>query len=312
MSQRASTDSTTMAGTGVEGTVSGSGSSDSGVPPQLLSAVIGGQEVTLADVWKKLCVSESKQDRVLREMEELKGLFFDLQQENASLKADITKCREEAEELRRVSEEAKHEAAVARQRTEDLEQYGRRYNVRIFGLEEGEGETGQQCEEKVLKVLNEKLMLPILPQHIDAVHRLGPRERRRQPSDDDQDSDSDTEPAPARHRAVIVRFVSRKCTQDVLSNRRKLKFSGVSITEDLTRERYFLLKRARDANVDDAWSYNGKVLIKVNNKITHVKCLADIMNNQSTIPRQPRDKPGRRYKARRSQIQNMEVQNSHL
>ncbi|KAK7456943.1 hypothetical protein BaRGS_00039299 [Batillaria attramentaria] len=103
--------------------------------------------------------------------------------------------------------------------------------------------------------------------------------------DGDNDSDSDEENRP---RAIIVRFVSRKSVQAVLSNRRKLKNSRIVITEDLTVPRYQLLMKCRNHEaVENAWSSNGKILVKAtaDNKIREIKSVTELMTKLGIPPR---------------------------
>nr|KAG5708756.1 hypothetical protein BaRGS_031910 [Batillaria attramentaria] len=126
----------------------------------------------MTDVWRKLCLAVDKLDSVGKEVEEIRGVLFELRRENDSLKTELAKCKVEATEQRRMAEEAKYEAALARERAEDLEQYGRRNNVRVFGVPETDKETAEQCEQKVLKIIQDKLQLSgIQSHHIDALHR---------------------------------------------------------------------------------------------------------------------------------------------
>nr|KAG5691870.1 hypothetical protein BaRGS_033474 [Batillaria attramentaria] len=190
-----------------------------------------------------------------------RGRMYQVEQENTSLKEELAQCRKEMEDAKRVADEAKYEAGVARAQAGDLEQYGRRYNVRVFGVKEDDDETVQQCEEKVLRIINEKLELKgIKSADVDAIHRLGKKPKPRRAEQNHSDSDSDTESRP---RAIIVRFVSRKCTQDVLRNRRKLRGTKISIAEDLARDRYRLLRQVKEKEVDDAWSRDGKIFVKM-------------------------------------------------
>ncbi|KAK7484723.1 hypothetical protein BaRGS_00024008 [Batillaria attramentaria] len=195
------------------------------------------------------------------------------------------------EDAKRVADEAKYEAGVARAQAGDLEQYGRRYNVRVFGVKEDDDETVQQCEEKVLRIINEKLELKgIKSADVDAIHRLGKKPKPRRAEQNHSDSDSDTESRP---RAIIVRFVSRKCTQDVLRNRRKLRGTKISIAEDLARDRYRLLRQVKEKEVDDAWSRDGKIFVKVSGRIREVKSAEDVTRFLTSTPMLPPDGGGR-------------------
>nr|KAG5693659.1 hypothetical protein BaRGS_017389 [Batillaria attramentaria] len=238
----------------------------------------------------------------------MKGVLFELRQENDSLKQQLAECKSEVLEMKRIAEEAKAVANATRKSNEELEQYGRRNNVRMYGVAEPDDETPEACEAKVLKIISEKLGLTnIRPQDIDAVHRLGApkkRQRRRQHQGDKDDrasdSDSDTERRP---RGIIIRFVSRKCAQSVLKNRSKLKNSGVVVVEDLTHARYVLYMRCREhEKVSDAWTINGKVFVRsaADGKVHSIQSLSDLMKlsaSSTSTPARVRE----RYRHRRAQ-----------
>nr|KAG5693511.1 hypothetical protein BaRGS_006213 [Batillaria attramentaria] len=269
----------------------------------------------MQDVWEKLGVvisSLQKIDSKLdKEVEEIKGVLFELRQENDTLKKELAECKSEAEKMRTIAEEAKAVAAAAKKDSEELEQYGRRNNVRMFGVPESDDETVEACEAKALKIIHEKLGLTkIGPRDIDAIHRLGARKRRQQRrhpqgARDDGGSDSDSD-AEKRPRPIIIRFVSRKCTQSVLTNRRKLKNSGVVIVEDLTQARYSLFMRCREHDkVDDAWTKNGKVFVRgsTDRRVHLIQSLSDLMKlSASSTPAHPGF--GRRDRHRRALLRN--------
>nr|KAG5694530.1 hypothetical protein BaRGS_030405 [Batillaria attramentaria] len=178
------------------------------------------------------------------EMEKVQGSIFELRQENAALKREIERYKAEADEAKQTADEAKLRATLADQKADEVAQYTRRNNVRIFGVPESENESVEECEAKILEIFNKKLGVSLAPKDLEATHRLG---KKKPPKlrDGDNDSDSDEENRP---RAIIVRFVSRKSVQAVLSNRRKLKNSRIVITEDLTVPRYQLLMKCHTAS----------------------------------------------------------------
>nr|KAG5688554.1 hypothetical protein BaRGS_010189 [Batillaria attramentaria] len=157
-------------------------------------------------------------------------------------------------------ERPKFEAGVAHTRSDDVEQYTRRNNIRIFGIAESDKENVRDCETKVLKLLHDKLSLRhIQASDLEAVHRVGPARGRQRRRDRRGQGLAGLSP-----RAIIVRFVSRRVLHDVFVSRRKLKNSGVVIAEDLTTARYQLLKKCKDHPcVDQAWSKNGKIYVKI-------------------------------------------------
>ena len=94
-----------------------------------------------------------------------------------------------------------------------LDDYSRRHNLRITGIEEQQSETWEQTATKVTSVLQSKLQLPALS--LERAHRVGPRQADR--------------PRPS----IVARF-ERYCDREaVLRNARKLKGTGVYINEDL-------------------------------------------------------------------------------
>ena len=121
----------------------------------------------------------------------------------------------------------------------DLEQYGRRWNLRIFGIEEkGKDEN---CKQHIIDLCKNKLNIDITDNDIDAAHRVGASHNN-------------------RPRGIIVRFYRRTIRNDIIRARRALKGSAVSIREDLTRLNQALLNRAMNhPRVDRAWTWNGKI-----------------------------------------------------
>nr|KAG5701052.1 hypothetical protein BaRGS_008773 [Batillaria attramentaria] len=195
------------------------------------------------------------------ELERVNGTVFELRKENETLSSELAGCKKRMETMETEVREAKFEAGVAHTRSDDVEQYTRRNNIRIFGIAESDKENVRDCETKVLKLLHDKLSLRhIQASDLEAVHRVGPargRQRRR-------DRRGQGLRAGLSPRAIIVRFVSRRVLHDVFVSRRKLKNSGVVIAEDLTTARYQLLKKCKDHPcVDQAWSKNGKIYVKI-------------------------------------------------
>nr|KAG5695627.1 hypothetical protein BaRGS_029117 [Batillaria attramentaria] len=115
-----------------------------------------------------------KFDRLNDTVEEMRGQIFELRQENDQLKKDIAACKKEETELVRIASEAKERSALADRKVNDLEQYTRRNNIRVFGIVEEGRETREKCENSVLSILHDKLGLrDITHQDIEAAHRVG-------------------------------------------------------------------------------------------------------------------------------------------
>lgn len=200
---------------------------------------------------------------------------------------DIQRSLEDKiDRLERLLSERDAKIACLEQRVDDLEQYSRRDDIIISGLiiektaaevvkgdTEGATETEQEqktvekerknkTEEKVLEFLNGK-GVQISGHEISACHTIGKR---------NEDTGS--------HR-VIVRFVSRKCKNNVISQSRNLKGSGVYLNDHLTTKNAGLAKDARDLRrgeeIMDTWVRNCKIFVKEKSgKVTCVKSKEDL------------------------------------
>lgn len=204
-----------------------------------------------------------KLDSVVETVEVLKGDIFDLQQSNDRLTADLVKCQEKQKETERKLEEALYFSKLSYERSNDNEQYSRRNNVKFLHVEEAETtyETSEESEEKVLKVVNEKLGLQnIKAEHIDVAHRIGKKKA-------------------GETRPIMVKFLSRKSRDQVIQNRRKLKNKQVVIVEDLTKNNYILLRLVADhPGIERAWSSGGNIFgqVTATKKVLRVKNPSDL------------------------------------
>ena len=154
---------------------------------------------------------------------------------------------------------------------DDIEQYGRRSNLRFTGIEELP--QGEDLESKLLDIANNAMGVtpPLQPSDIERVHRLGRKTDNIRP------------------RAVIARFVSDKTCDNVYRSRAMLntlnqssdQHHKVFINEDLTATRSTLAYSTRalkkSKRISDCWTYNGKIVIKDNNSRIHeIRVLGDL------------------------------------
>ena len=153
----------------------------------------------------------------------------------------------------------------------DLEQYGRRFNLRIFGVPLKEGD---DYKETVVSLCQSSLGMDDLNKNdIENAHPLPPNK----PS-----SSSPHSRDPPMKSTMIVRFKSRATRDDILRKRKQLKNSGISIAEDLTSCNARLLKRLHnDDSVSDSWTVNGKVYCKFKN--TSKKCVVNPFDSLSDV-----------------------------
>ena len=141
----------------------------------------------------------------------------------------------------------------------DLQQYSRKWNLRVFKVPEKEKETAADCTAKVCAILSDKVGIPITASDIEVAHRTGQR-------------------SSTRARPILVRFFDRKKRDSVLTSRRNLKNKGIVIGEDLTYANYQVFRKASDHSATmSVWSSNGKILAKVKNgRIVRVNIHTDL------------------------------------
>ncbi|KAB0802302.1 hypothetical protein PPYR_04488 [Photinus pyralis] len=129
----------------------------------------------------------------------------------------------------------------AEEKLDDLEQYVRRNNLRIFGVKEAVGEDTDQI---VIALIKNKLNIDISLNDLERSHRVGPK-------------------VSQFARPIIVKFCSYRKRAEVFGNKKLLKKTGFVIREDLTKRRYKLVQSAQEKyGKNNVWTADGKIVIK--------------------------------------------------
>lgn len=140
-------------------------------------------------------------------------------------------------------------------RLDQMEQYSRRNNLRIFGLPEVRGEN---TDIVIAEFFHNKLSLTLPTTAIDRSHRIGKEGK-----------------GP---RAVIVKFCSYRDRQLVFLRKKQLKGTSFVITEDLTVQRLLLKRKAIEKfGSRNVWTTDGRVTIKIGEKIQKVEEEAELL-----------------------------------
>lgn len=193
-------------------------------------------------------MSSISMEDIKRMMEEFfKGETFLQIIENAVANAVDKKVREMEEKVQNLADENE----ILKETINDLEQYGRRNNLRIYGLNKNKVNKIEEIdlEKEVVKEINLKMRSTIVSNQIEACHYL------------DKNKSS-----------VIVRFGSRKTRDFVFSNKKLLKGTQISIAEDLTKKNYNLLKECQKVfDQKNLWTHNGNVKLNLHNKIYNIR-----------------------------------------
>ncbi|GFS17815.1 hypothetical protein ElyMa_001505800 [Elysia marginata] len=113
-----------------------------------------------------------------------------------------------------------------------MQQYTQSNNVRIFGI--------RDTRKDEQNLIGQKLDFKLHDRDIDIAHRLGSFR-------------------PNSDRCIIVRFSSRKTIKTIMTKRRALKGSGITIAEDLTKINFNRLRQLKDLDaVERAWTKKGE------------------------------------------------------
>ena len=172
-----------------------------------------------------------------------------------ALEKENERTRKENENLKneiiRVKNSVMSKLAETKSNLNDLEQYGRHSNLRVFNVGEERGERSDETVKKVCKLFTDFVGVNVGPGDLEACHRVGA---------------VTAESGDRRKRSIIVRFKDRTLRDNILANRKKLKGQKVSVGEDLTAENARLCKEAyRHSASLASWTSSGRVFAKVKN-----------------------------------------------
>lgn len=226
---------------------------------QKLSNVLTKDDVNLKKMIKEI-VKEMKDEliaSVSHKIDVLESRLFAKEEETDKLNTKIETLNktidEQNEKYNKLKSSAETSTNKVVKKINELEQYGRRNNIRINGIPEVGTEDADTTTHTVIETLNNKIEnLNLTPQQIDISHRLGPQ-------------------LPGKKRQIIVKFVSRMIREKVITNRRKFKGTDIFICEDLTKMNNDVLSSLRLKQKDEikqAWSKNGNLYYK--NEHDHV------------------------------------------
>jgi hypothetical protein len=207
-----------------------------------VKALITTDQLTLALDQLKTDLMKEVNSLIDSKLEHVQSQIHDLSVENTSLKESVKSLAQKLDRQNFHTITALNKTKQMEIKVNDLEQYGRKSNVRIFGLPDGKkDETVQETAEEVVRLLSSQLKMDVNVDDIDIAHRLGRFET-------------------GKPRAVIVKFMRRCHRMEAIYKRRALKGTRVVIREDLTPLNQKLLREVSTTeNVDNAWTRDGQV-----------------------------------------------------
>lgn len=235
----------------------------------------------LEKVYTKIQSLEERATTADERVERLECRIHDLEADLESVKNTSKRLEDKGKENAEEIGQVKYAIKTREIQMNDLEQYTRANNIRIYGLDDrNRDENVEETTLVVIQFLKNKLDIDLKETDIDIAHRLGKF------SDD-------------ANRPVICRFVSRMNKQKVMKNRRLLKGSVFVIKEDLTRKNAKLLQDTSEVeNVEAAWSDQGKIialLISENDSDKKQKVVVTLRTDLSLPITLEKITPNRRY-----------------
>ncbi|KAK3085020.1 hypothetical protein FSP39_022985 [Pinctada imbricata] len=136
------------------------------------------------------------------------------------------------------------------------EQYSRKTNFKVFGVQEREGE---KTEELVCKVIEEAAGVKIQMSDIVACHRIPGQAGQKRP--------------------ILVKMRNTECKATVMRKRSKVKKgnSGVKLVDDVTKLNAQLISQLNEhAAIESAWYFNGSVFGQYKGKRIKFDIIDDI------------------------------------
>lgn len=197
--------------------------------------------------------------------EELLELFSNVLQ---PLKDSVNKLQETVQDLQNElaikDERINKLETIVNEGLDEREQYSRRNNIRVFGIQESESEDTDQ----IVLDLAAKLGVPLVKQQIDRSHRVG----RMGP----------------KPRPIIVKLVSYAQRRALFMAKKSLKGTGTFVCEDLTKTRRELLKKIVEAfSKEKVWTIDGTILVNVGKsrpfRVRFESDFVKLMNNHPPV-----------------------------
>lgn len=185
---------------------------------------------------EKIIELESKVDIVKMDMSQLADANRNLQLKVDQLTEENHKCQAEID---------------------DLHQVKKLSNLRIYGVEQ---EKDENVGEIVRNLFTRKLSLQLSDFEIKNCYRIN----------------ANSQIGNKKHCPIIVKFSSSDDCVKILSNKKKLKGSNITITEDLTKSRYEVFIKARGiCGRQNVWSQGGRICILFDGKKHYLRSYAE-------------------------------------
>ena len=159
----------------------------------------------LAKVDHRVAELDAKIKENETEILSLKNAKSDLGTQVNQLEKNYDKLKTEHDKLLEKVNETEQVVKINAMHINDMEQYTRRNNIRIYGVDDrNKHETAEETADAVCKLIDKDLKLNLDPREISIAHRIGQFQKD-------------------GNRVIICSFVSRTIRNEVMKRRRMLK-----------------------------------------------------------------------------------------
>ena len=142
----------------------------------------------------------------------------------------LEKLKNEAAELKNCNKQLED-------KLEEQEQYSRRNCLLIHGIP---ASAGENTDEVALSTIQTHMGISLSVQDVDRSHRLR-----------------------SKNGPIIIKFTRHNTKNLIYSNKRKLKKTGIVVTESLSTRRLFFIKKLeklrKEGKITACWSFDGKL-----------------------------------------------------
>ena len=190
-----------------------------------VNSVLEGMEVKI-----QAMVEEEVKERVSGQLTEVNDRLDSLVFENTEIKDRLDKVEKK---LKKEKERSK----TALEQSNYNEQFSRKNNVKIMGVEVIEDETELKLTETILDIIREKTKVEIKLSEIIAIHRI-----------------------PSKHnpQPVLLKLKNNSVKTRLMKHRKIMKQSGNKLVDDVTKKNTELItKLLKHDKIDSAWFFNG-------------------------------------------------------
>ena len=180
-------------------------------------------------------IEEKLEEKLNDKLTELNDRLDSLVHENVQL-------REANDKLKGRIDRSEKVAKVAMEKSNMNEQYSRKNNIKIMGVE-GDDETEEELTEKVNNILRAKTGVTINVNKIMAIHRIPGKSGMPKP--------------------VLIKLMNNNEKTKIMKKRKLMKQAGYRLVDDVTKQNTKLISRLNlHTDIDSAWYFNGNVFAK--------------------------------------------------